>query len=146
VKTVCSGDDCIAIAKQILSDSDKQKILQKLSDAGYTSQFRLSFIPDNIPNLAARNQLSVHGESIEKVLRKNLADKMEPAKLQGTIFGVDMKTTELNQGLVKLITANNPNVKLSASERKLISDNFKKAVQQMNEDLSKQGKPSTYHP
>ncbi|HEY8272551.1 MAG TPA: hypothetical protein VIG33_16780 [Pseudobdellovibrionaceae bacterium] len=144
IKTVCSGDDCIAIPKQILKDGEKKKILQRLSDAGYSSQFRLSFIPDNVTEVAARNQLSVHGESIEKILRKKLADKMEPMKLKGVIFGVDMKTTELNKGSIQLITANSSEVKLTPSEQRLIMNNFEKAVEQINEDLAQQGKASTY--
>ncbi|MGZ6432887.1 MAG: hypothetical protein ACXWRE_06110 [Pseudobdellovibrionaceae bacterium] len=146
IKTVCSGDDCIAIPRQILQQGEKQKILQKLSDAGYSSQFRLSFIPENVKDIAERNQLSVHGESIEKVLRKNLSDKMEPLKLKGVIFGVDMKTTELNQGAVQLLTATTQEVQLTAREKNLIAENFKKAIQQMNEELAKQGKAASYHP
>lgn len=132
VKTVCSGDDCTAVPKQALSDREKEKILQKLTDAGYSSEFRLAFIPEKVVDTAARSQLAVHGESIEKALRKNLADKMEPAKLKGLVFGVDMKTTTLNEGGVKLMTASSSQVKLTASEQKLISESFKKAVEQIN--------------
>lgn len=144
IKTVCSGDDCVAIPRTALSDNEKQKILQGLTNAGYSSEFRLSFIPDRVANMTVRTQLAVHGESIEKILRKNLADKMEPAKLKGIIFGVDMKTTQLNQGTVKLMTANSSQVRLTAAEQKMIADNFKKAVEQMNRDLINDGKTATY--
>lgn len=142
IKTVCSGDDCTAIPKQVLSETEKERILQKLTDAGYSSEFRLAFIPENVADTTARSQLAVHGESIEKALRKNLADKMEPAKLKGVVFGVDMKTNKLNQGSVKLITATSSQVRLTASEEKLIAENFQKALEQVNKDL----KNGTYRP
>jgi hypothetical protein len=144
VRTLCSGDDCIAIPKQAISQIEKQKILQNLSDAGYSSKFRLSFIPENVTEVTARNQLSVHGESIEKILRKNLADKMEPQKLKGLIFGVDMKTTKLNQGDVNLLTANHPDVKLTSQEQKMIRENFKKALQQFNTEHLSDGIGTQY--
>lgn len=144
IKTICSGDDCTAIPKQLLSDTEKEKILQKLTDAGYSSEFRLAFIPENIVDASSRTQMAVHGESIEKALRKNLADKMEPAKLKGIVFGVDMKTTKLNQGGVKLITASSSQVRLSSSEERLISDSFQKALEQVNQDLAKSGANAAY--
>lgn len=144
IKTICSGDDCTAVPKQPLSDHEKQSILKKISEAGYASDFRLSFIPENIPKSSTRSLLAVHGESLEKVLRKNLADKMEPAKLKGLIFGVDMKTTTLNQGGVKLLTATSPSVRLSERERQLINENFKKALEQFNQELSQQGNAAGY--
>jgi hypothetical protein len=146
IKTVCSGDDCTAIPKQLLSDTEKEKILQKRTDAGYSSDFRLAFIPENVADVSARSQLAVHGESIEKALRKNLADKMEPAKLKGLVFGVDMKTTQLNQGGVKLITASSSQVRLSSSEERLISDSFQKALEELNRDLAKNGASGAYRP
>jgi hypothetical protein len=86
----------------------------------------------------------VHGESIEKILRKNLADKMEPQKLKGLIFGVDMKTTKLNQGDVNLLTANHPDVKLTSQEQKMIRENFKKALQQFNTEHLSDGIGTQY--
>ncbi len=144
IKTLCSGDDCTAIPKQFLSDTEKEKILKKLTDAGYSSEFRLAFIPENIAETSARTQMAVHGESIEKALRKNLADKMEPAKLKGIVFGVDMKTTKLHQGGVKLITASSSQVRLSSREERLISESFQKALEQVNQDLAKTGANAAY--
>jgi len=142
IKTVCSGDDCTAVPKQALSSQEKEKILQKLTAAGYSSEFRLAFIPEKVAKASSRTMLAVHGESIEKALRKNLADKMEPAKLKGVVFGVDMKTTELNKGNVKLLTATSPQVRLTAAEEKLIAENFRKALTQINKEL----KNASYHP
>jgi len=142
IKTVCSGDDCTAVPKQALSSQEKEKILQKLTAAGYSSEFRLAFIPEKVAKASSRTQLAVHGESIEKALRKNLMDKMEPAKLKGVVFGVDMKTTELNKGNVKLLTATSPQVRLTAAEEKLIAENFRKALEQINKEL----KNATYRP
>jgi hypothetical protein len=131
IKTICSGDDCVAIPLQVLSEKEKQQMLEKLSAAGYASKFRLSFVGQEVSAPAIRNQLSVHGESIEKLLRKNLSSKMDPNKLKGIIFGVDMKTGALNEGPVKLLMATHPEVQLTAAEQKLIAENFQRALQQM---------------
>ncbi|WP_413287795.1 hypothetical protein [Bdellovibrio sp. HCB337] len=144
VKTVCSGDDCVALPTRALADQEKEQILERLSAAGYSSKFRLSFVSDKVTDASTRTQLSVHGESIEKALRKNLADKMEPNKLKGILFGVDMKTGDLNRGPVKLITVSHSDVKLSAQEEKLIQESFKKALQQVNSDLQDVGKAAAY--
>jgi hypothetical protein len=56
---------------------------------------------------------------------------MDPNKLKGIIFGVDMKTGALNEGPVKLLMATHPEVKLTAAEQKLITENFQRALQQM---------------
>jgi len=136
IKTVCSGDDCTAIPMQALSEAEKEKILQRLTDRGYSSEFRIAFIPERVADTNARTLLAVHGESVEKELRKNLASKMEPAKLKGVVFAVDMKTTQLGTGPVKLITATSSEVKLTATEEKLISESFEKALDQVNKDIA----------
>jgi hypothetical protein len=131
IKTICSGDDCVAIPLQALSEREKQQMLEKLSGAGYASKFRLSFVGQEVSAPAIRNQLSVHGESVEKLLRKNLSSKMDPNKLKGIIFGVDMKTGKLNEGPVKLLTASHPDVRLTKADQKLIEEEFYRALLQM---------------
>lgn len=144
MKTICSGDDCVSIAKAPLSDTDKSKILQGLADQGYSSKFRLSFIPEGISDPAARTSLGTHGENIEKIVQQNISSQIDPAKLKGLIFGVDMQTTKLNEGSVKLLIGTGKDVQLTASERAQIQQSFKQAVKQMNDDLKAQGIKAGY--
>lgn len=144
VHTVCSGDDCVAIPNQPLSASEKKQILQKMAQSGYGSQFRLSFIPDQVREQVWRNQLSVHGEELEKILRNRLRGQMEPGKLKSLIFGVDMQTRTLNQGAVQLLWGQSSEVRLTNLELKMIQENFQAALKEFNETWSAKGTPVHY--
>ncbi|QDK39671.1 hypothetical protein DOE51_05925 [Bdellovibrio sp. NC01] len=146
LKTVCSGDDCVAIAVKPLNETDKTKILSGLANSQYSGKFRLAFIEDGIADSTTRNMLSTHGESVEKLLRSSLGSVMEPRKLQGLTFGLDMRTQTLNSGAVKLLMGENTAVKLSTQERKLIEQKFSEALQDFNKSLQKQGINSNYRP
>lgn len=146
LKTVCSGDDCVAIAAKPLNETDKTKILSGLANSQYSGKFRLAFIEDGIADSTTRNMLSTHGESVEKLLRSSLGSVMEPRKLQGLTFGLDMRTQTLNSGAVKLLMGENAAVKLSVQERKLIEQKFSEALQDFNKSLQKQGINSSYRP
>lgn len=69
---------------------------------------------------------------------------MEPRKLQGLTFGVDMQTQQLNQGALKLIIGKAPGVNLSVSEKTLIQKKFEEAVKELNASLTHDGKASHY--
>ncbi len=144
MKTICSGDDCVSIANSALNSEDKSKILQGLADQGYSSKFRLSFIPEGIPEASARTSLATHGETIEKMIQKNLSQEMEPGRMKGLIFGVDMQTTKLNEGPVKLLIGTSKDVNLTAAERVKIQESFQKSIEQMNQELQSQGVKAQY--
>lgn len=144
LQTVCSGDDCVAIASKPLSIQDKESVMKNLAQTKYSGSFRLSFVSDGVKDASARNILATHGESVEKTLRKSLGSSMEPAKLKGLTFGVDMQTTHLNSGGVKLIVGQSPLVRLSAREREQIQKAFKEAVESLNNDLRAQRKSASY--
>ncbi len=144
IKNICSGDDCVSVPLVPLTQSDKAKILQGLADKGYTSKFRLSFIPEGIKDSATRSPLGTHGESIEVKLQSNLASQIEPAKLKALIFGVDMQTKNLNKGPIKLLMGVRKDVLLTSSEKEKIEKSFQLAVQQMNDELRTQGIKAQY--
>ncbi len=144
IKNICSGDDCVSVPTAPLSQIEKVKILQGLADEGYTSKFRLSFIPEGIKDSATRSPLGTHGESIEVKLQSNLASQIEPAKLKGLIFGVDMQTKNLNKGPIKLLMGVRKDVQLTSSEKVKIEKSFQLAVQQMNSELRTQGIKAQY--
>jgi hypothetical protein len=129
----CTGDDC-AMAK-VLSDNQKVKIMQDLAKNPETRGVRMSFIGENV-STESRMQLASHGESIEKVFRKELEGKVPYDRLQKMIFGFDMKTTELGEGQVNLIVGKSYGSGLSAQEQKAMQDAFSKAVEKTNEAKS----------
>ena len=139
LKTVCSGDDCVAVAVKPLNTTEKELIVKRLANSEYSGTYRLAFVSDGIKNPEIRNNLATHGESVEKILRKSLGTQMEPRKLKGLTFAVDMQTKEINRGNLKLILGNSDSAKLSATERKLVEAEFSKAVRKFNSDLIKAG-------
>ncbi len=144
LKTVCSGDDCVAIAVKPLSETDKKKILDNLADSAYSGKFRLAFISDGIADVSARNMLSTHGESVEKLLRASLNSVMEPRKMRGLTFGLDMRTQTVNSGSVKLIIGEAPGVHLTTQERSLIQKKFERSLGEFNESFTSKDIPSSY--
>lgn len=146
LKTICSGDDCVSVATAPLSEKDKVRILKGLSETKYSGSYRLAYVSEGVKDIESRNALANHGEAIEKVLRKSLSSKMEPRKLKGLTFGVDMRTQELNTGSVKLLMGEADGVKLSASERSLIQAKFEEAVKALNYEMLQAGKKADYSP
>lgn len=132
LKSLCSGDDCVAVAVKPLNQTEKQDILKGLANTDYSGSYRLAFIPDGVRNVSARNALANHGESVEKILRQSLGSEMEPRKLKGLTFGVDMRTQNLNEGSVKLLMGEAKGVNLTANERRRIQEAFKEAIQKFN--------------
>lgn len=141
LKSICSGDDCVGVAVKPLSETEKKKILSGLADSKYSGSYRLAFIPEGVAVVNTRNALATHGESVEKILRQSLGASMEPRKLKGLTFGVDMQTRVLDQGGLKLIVGEGRDLNLSPSERKLIQEKFREAVERFNQST----KSSRYH-
>lgn len=132
LRTVCSGDDCISTAVVPLTTQEKEKIIQAVASSKYSGTFRFSFVADGVKNQEARTILSTHGESLEKTLRTSLSNSLEPNKLKGLTFGIDLKTRELNRGPVRLIVGEGENLHLTARERALVEERFKEAVRSFN--------------
>lgn len=145
LKSVCSGDDCVAVATKPLTEAEKKKILKNLmANDEMGSSFRMAFIPDGVKVAEARNALANHGESVEKILRQTLSTSMEPRRLKGLVFGVDMKTKELNKGQVQLLIGEAQNLKLTSGERALIQKKFAEAIKRFNDDARAKGTASAY--
>lgn len=132
LRTVCSGDDCVSTAIAPLTAREKEKIVQEIASSKYSGTFRFSFVSDGVRNQEARTILSTHGESLEKTLRASLATSIEPNKLRGLTFGVDLKTKELNRGPVRLIVGEGDNLRLTQRERTMIEERFEEAVKAFN--------------
>lgn len=134
LKSICSGDDCVAVATSPLTAQEKQKIMSGLAASEYSGSYRLAFIPDGVKVAETRNALANHGESVEKILRQTLSTSLEPRKLKGLTFGVDMKTQSLNEGGVKLIIGEAQSARLTPNERKMIQQKFQEAISQFNKE------------
>lgn len=133
--TVCSGDDCVGIAKAPMTQTEKQKIIDNFANLGDGSNVRVAFIPPKIANPEARSQLASHGEGVEKFLRNRLEGEIDQRKLKGILFAVDMKTTNVGQGHVSLMTGTPSAMTLSAQEKKAIDRAFRAAVADLNKSL-----------
>ncbi|MCB0363945.1 MAG: hypothetical protein H6624_12995 [Bdellovibrionaceae bacterium] len=144
VRTICTGDDCAVIPVRPLNPRDKKAIMSRIATQSDPASVRLSFIPDNVTVPLDRTLLGTHGESIEKALRKSLSGHMEPAKLKGLLFAVDMQGTQAGTGKVGLLIESAPSLRLSTSERRLIENRFKDAIESVNQSLIKQGDASAY--
>lgn len=135
LNTVCSGDDCVGIAKAPMTQTEKQKMIDNFANLGDGSNVRVAFIPPKIANPEARSQLASHGEGVEKFLRNRLEGKIDQRKLKGILFAVDMKTTDVGQGPVSLMTGTPSATKLSAKEKQVIDQAFRAAVSDLNKSL-----------
>ncbi|QLY26629.1 hypothetical protein [Bdellovibrio sp. KM01] len=144
IKSVCSGDDCVAIATKPLNEQEKVKVLSRVADSKYASKMRFAFVNDGVKSAETRSSLSTHGESIEKLLRKNLGSVMDPNKLEGVTFGIDMRTDTLNQGSVKLLMGQSPDLYLTKLEQKRIKEVFQQSVAEFNKTAYKKGPAARY--
>jgi hypothetical protein len=138
LKTVCSGDDCVGVPAVPLSLPEKQRLLNSLASQTDGANLRVAFIQPGIKNREARSVIAVHGEQIEKYLRESLEGQIEPQRLKGVLFAVDMKATNIGVGRASLIMGQSPSLSLSAIEKSKIDDAFKSAVESLNKNFTNQ--------
>jgi hypothetical protein len=143
-ESICSGDDCVVLPKKPLDPSTKSELINELAQSSSPSSLRLAFVPDKVKVADDRIKLATHGESIEKEMRKYLEGEIPAAKSRNLIFGIDMQTTQIGAGDVKLILGNKSSTQISTEERNRISNAFKKAVEKINTESSKE--PRNYRP
>lgn len=139
-KDPCSGDDCVMIPEKQLSTADENALVEAFAKQGNPSQYRLSFIPKGVKG-ADRTNLAVHGELVEKELRKRLigvsSSKIDQQKLSQLTMATRMPV-QINEGNVQLVLGIGKETKLSAKERKLIEDALPAAIQKVNQDLAQE--------
>lgn len=135
VRTVCSGDDCVGLLRSGLSSSERVRLANYLASQQDGSNVRLAFIPPGIPDRGARTVLATHGESLEKLLRANLVGEIEPTRLRGLLFAVDVRSTDPGTGSMHLITGRPPHLRLSPTEQRAIDRAFQRSLEQLNQEL-----------
>lgn len=136
----CSGDDCVMIPKTKLSNADENALVTAFAKQDNPSQYRLSFIPDGVKG-SDRTNLAVHGELVEKELRKRLIGvsngKISYDKLSQITIATKMPG-KINDGGVGLILGIGDNAKLTQADKDLISSALDGAVKKVNESLAKE--------
>ncbi len=137
-EVTCSGDDCVRLGlpkDAPLTGKEKQSMVQSLAASPDTRGVRLSFVGSGVPE-QTRMQLASQGEAIEKVLRKELSGKIPAEKLDRITFGLDMQTTQLNQGTVNLIVGRSPFNRLTSADKIELQSAFERALLKSNKDES----------
>lgn len=131
---LCTGDDCAKIASAVMTDREKARIMNSLADNSQTRHLRVSFFGEGVPE-NIRMQVASQGELIEKSLRKELARKIDPNKLDRMTFGLDMKTSRAESGMVNLMIGRQSGIALSKSERETIEAAFTRALESYNKNV-----------
>lgn len=145
LKTICSGDDCVAIPTQALSAADKRSVIQALSkESENPSRIRLSFVGPQVKDASVRGVIAVQGETLEKSLRVNLQGRIPKDKLEGLLFGVDMHGSVPGSGEVSLIIGRRNGLAVTEKERSAIEAGFRQAIDSMNLAVSRNGTRGTY--
>lgn len=134
------GDDTLKDATYTLQE--KRNILKSDEAANR----RTVFVPENTPDLATKQQLSTHGEGLEKILTDDiLLGKIPYDKQKQIRFGIDMRTSKLGEGQVDLLIQPVNGVTLTPSERKLIQESFNDAVKSFNNKQRSLENPTNYY-
>lgn len=136
-RDVCSGDDCVVVPTQKLSKEDQSALVTAFKEHDNPSQFRLSFIPDGVKG-EDRTNLAVHGELVEKELRKIVtgvdADKIPHDQLVNITMATSMPNA-INQGGVQLLIGVGEKANLNSTQKKLLEEKLKEAVKKVNLNL-----------
>ena len=140
-----SGDDMLVVPNKVLSPEVRREVAfaqvkAQVGTATEASGMRTSFFGPNIADDTARSIQATIGETIEKRLRKRLEGVLTQDELKHTHFAIDMKGTTPGTGNVGIEVISS---KMTPESRKIINEEFQKAVQDINQDLIKSGQTGT---
>lgn len=139
------GDD--TVLDKSFTETQKRELLK----SEVAANRRTAWTPENVRDLATKQQLNTHGEGLEKVLTddilisEHILSRIPYEKQKNIRFGIDMKTVTLGEGRVDVLIQPVNGVTLTPSERKLIQDSFQEAVRIFNEKQKKLGQSSNYY-
>src|SRR5690606_12175335 len=95
------------------------------------SQFRLSFVPENVQK-NERIQIATHGELFEKSVRKNIKGSLiDSAFLKDITIASVMPATK-GSGKVRLIFSSLEMKNLTRKQQDLIKEESKKIIEKLN--------------
>lgn len=142
----CSGDDCVFILPSKISLKEERELIQRLSRTEGPSDIRLSFINQRVTNPTSRTQMANHGETLEKLTRKELMGQIPDSLLKDLTFGVSMRGEAAGQGGVQLLIGNSKKA-LNNKDRRLIQQAFERATNKLNQDVTRASRVrSQYQP
>ncbi len=136
-----SGDDMVVIPNSPLSSAVKRELMQAQARTGSPASLRTSFFPAGMTNEAQRVTQATIGESIEKKIRQGLEGRIPRQELQNLSVGIDMRGSVSGSGAVGLELSSARN--LSAHRRRQIEEEFKKAVEAVNQELRSKGESAS---
>ncbi len=144
-----SGDDSVASFSEILTKEQKDYMAKEWARRESAlgkpaSSARLSIPSERVVNVQQKNILANHGESIEKSLRQNLNGKLTNGESNGIVMKIEMKGHKSGTGYVDMTVHTANGKKLTSDQWLEIQKQFKKAVQNLNENSGKD--PLRYSP
>ncbi|WP_412471158.1 hypothetical protein [Halobacteriovorax sp. RT-2-4] len=141
----CSGDDCVMIPSKQLTAKDEIALVSRFSAQENPSQYRLSFIPSGVKQ-SERTNLAVHGELVEKHLRKILTGigdgKIPHSKLKNLTIATKMPS-QINKGKIDLIIGVKERLEFTRQEQLLIQKALNDSVEKVNKDLDRETQKKT---
>lgn len=140
-----SGDDMLVVPTKVLTPEVRREVAfaQVRAQIGTTTEasgMRTSFFGPNIADDTARSIQATIGETIEKRLRKRLEGVLTQDELKHTHFAIDMKGNAPGTGTVGIEVISS---KLSPQSKKIVDEEFLKAVQDINTELKNAGQVGT---
>ncbi len=157
IRTQRSGDDIPGSFTRSMSDKDIQTLVNKYTQVSDRPIVRAAILPRNVTDPNLLNTFGNHGHAIETKLRKLLesapnstdlrsAQNNLNQQLRKTVIAIDMRAAKETDGRsVKFLISNAD--KLTKAERQLLEERFRKAIEQVNDDLKSEiGNFTPYRP
>lgn len=144
-EVISSGDDLVVKPSKPIPLQVRSEIAQELPKKIDPSAIRTSHVPDGISVPSDRMIIATHGETIEKLTRKNLQGQLPKEKLEQVLLMVDMNAKSSGSGSAQLIMGMGRS-ELNDIEKQKVKRAFEKAVQDLNQNLKKENMPANYQP
>lgn len=138
-----SGDDMVIKPNKAIPEKARQEITDALATVISPSDVRMSHVAAYVAKESDRALIGTHGETLEKLTRKNLQGEIPPERLKQILLMTDMKGNAAGQGSVDLVTGSG-SVQLNDIERQKIKRAFRKAVDSLNQELRKENEIGKY--
>jgi tetratricopeptide (TPR) repeat protein len=140
---VDSGDDMVIRPNKAIPEKARQEITDALATVISPSDVRMSHVAAYVGKESDRALMGTHGETLEKLTRKNLQGEIPPERLRQILLMTDMKGNAAGQGTVDLVTGSG-SVQLNDIERQKIKRAFRKAIDSLNQELKKENEIGNY--
>ncbi len=129
----CSGDGCKAyVPGRPLTKKETDSFADAVTQGREEGKLRFSTVT-KMDDATMYDYVAKQGEEVEKLVRKKLAASgaIEPKRLKGMNFTVNITTTDAKHGTASLHTSRVNSLAASASENKKIQDALKQVVKEL---------------